>query len=240
MQAPEKKSSKYADEGTAAHTLAEQCIRTGRAPLEFRGQIIMVEGTPYKVNDNMIIAVGHYVAHIWSKLRVRHPSRIHKLEQKVWVPQINNGGTVDSVIVSPAEKLIEIDDYKHGQGVYVSEVMNAQFLAYALGVVYEVWPREVPITDDARIITTVHQPRFEGTKPFRPYELTFGQLKDWNENTLLPAIEESRKPDAPLKAGPHCQFCRAKPICGTFLTSDRPKYGAVHIKAPAVPTGFQF
>lgn len=240
-KAPPKPSSRYADEGTAAHSLGEQCLRYNRAPFEFRGQRINVNGKDWLVTDNMVIAVGKYVSHVWKRMQALPGAALH-LERKLWVSEINNGGMVDCLLIAPQQRRLEVHDYKHGEGVYVTEVMNEQFLAYTMGALDELWPRypgeDVP--KDIDIAMVVHQPRFPDVKPVRRYEITSGDLMDWRTRHLFPAIQATRHDNAPLVAGDHCQFCPAKPICVAYLSAPKTPYQRVPIKASAVPTNFQF
>jgi hypothetical protein len=241
MKAPPKTSSTYADEGSAAHSLAEQCFRSGRAPFEFIEQRINIGGKDWIVTSEMVRAVGHYVADVWRKKRKAGSTARAYVEQKLQIAELHNGGTVDHLIIDPAARQIWVDDYKHGAGVYVGENWNAQFLAYALGALRSLWPtngRDVP--DDVGIHLTVHQPRFPGVKPARTHSITFGDLWAWRTEKLIPALEASLDPNAPLKGGDHCRFCPAKPICMEYLTVQRPQFQRVPIQASPVPKDFQF
>lgn len=241
MKAPPKTSSTYADEGSAAHSLAEQCFRSGRAPFEFIDQRINIGGKDWIVTAEMVRAVGHYVAHVWRKKREAGPAARAFVEQKLHIAELHNGGTVDHLIIDTVRRQVWVDDYKHGAGVYVSEVWNAQFLAYALGALQELWPthgQDVP--NDVQIHLTVHQPRFPGVKPARTQTLTFADLHQWRSEKLLPALEASLQPNAPLRGGDHCRFCPAKSICMEYLTVERTRFQHVPIQATPIPKDFQF
>jgi len=51
-------SSVYADEGTAAHELLEQCLLNDSDPENYRDHVFTVNGNGYIVDDDMIDAVG--------------------------------------------------------------------------------------------------------------------------------------------------------------------------------------
>lgn len=212
-------SSTYADEGTAAHTIVEQCLRRGRVPFEFLGEHVEVSGRPYAVNRDMVKATSHYVLRVRSDMRAA-PGADMLIEQRVTIDDIENGGTADCIIVDPANRKVTIHDYKHGKGVYVSETWNAQFLCYAIGTIMTIWPAH-PAGFDTNVSVEMvcHQPRFEGSAPVRSQTLPGGEVQRWRFNTLIPAIRMSETPDAPLKAGDHCMFCPAKDICSTYLSS---------------------
>lgn len=240
MQAPPKVSSKWADEGTAAHHIGEQCLTTGRAPFEYFGQQVTVSGQKYRVDAGMVVAVSKYITYVTQSRKALGSGALMFIEKKLWLEEINNGGMVDCLLAggdhgSPA---IEVHDYKHGQGVYVSEVWNAQFMAYGIAGARAVFPR-VPL-ERVQFKFVVHQPRFADTPPSRAQPLPGSEVKRWRDETLVPALEAGRVPDAPLRAGPHCQFCPCKDICIEYLSKPKVQYGRKPIQAAPVPAGFVF
>lgn len=54
-------SSSFANEGTAAHELAEKSLLSRRMPINFYGETILVEGTAFVVDNEMVEAVTMYV-----------------------------------------------------------------------------------------------------------------------------------------------------------------------------------
>jgi hypothetical protein len=215
-----KPSSSYADEGTAAHMVVETCLRTGIAPFEMLGQKMLVGEKHHPVTRDMAKATCHYVDRVWRDVRNSSPATYVMIEKRVRIDDIDNGGTADCIIVDPTNRKVTIHDYKHGKGVYVSEVWNAQFLCYAIGTVLTVWPAHPAGFDtDVTVEMVCHQPRFEGAAPVRSQTLPGGEVQRWRFNTLIPAVRASEKPDATFKAGDHCTFCPAKDICSTYLAS---------------------
>ena len=202
------------------------------------GQKIAIGPTVYTVNDDMIRAVGHYMLSIWRTRREAGPRAMVEVEKKLQIPEINGSGTVDHMVVRKDIHRMWIDDYKHGAGVYVSEVMNAQFLAYAIGAARLVWDGMWP--GSLEITMTVHQPRFPDVKPSRSYTIKGGQLMVWMREKLEVGIYRSREPNAPLVAGDHCRFCPAKGICMVYLSAPKPPYQHRPITAEPVPEGLQF
>lgn len=234
--APPRESSKWADAGTAAHSVGEQCLSTGRAPFEFYGQSIEVNGQTYKVDAEVVVAVSHYVSHVRAHERELGPDVRRLVERRLWLDEIGNGGTVDCLLVAPRK--IHVHDYKHGQGVYVSEAWNAQFLAYGVAGARANLPH-LPI-EQIEFTFAVHQPRFDGTEPCRTQTLPGDAVRGWLVDTLVPALEAGKDPNTPLRAGEHCRFCPAKAICVEYLSAPRKQFGYVPIKAEPVPSGFVF
>ena len=154
----------------------------------------------------------------------------------MWVAEIENAGTVDSLLVD--RNYIGVDDYKHGAGVYVSEVWNPQFLAYALAA-WNIYRPGPPA--DTVVEMTVHQPRFPDTEPTRTFTITAAQLLEWRDQKLLPAIEATKDPEAPFKAGDHCMFCAGKTACMAYLTMPKKRHqNAISATPVALPPDFQF
>ena len=119
---PEPPSSIYALEGTAAHSLAEYCIRKKKNPKKFLGKKIK----KVKVTQDMIDAVGVYVKYCLKKLKavkssygIEHQFFIDKTDKKV-------GGTIDFYFFD--ESTLEIVDYKHGAGIPVKAKSNKQLI----------------------------------------------------------------------------------------------------------------
>ncbi len=238
--APPKKSSSWADAGTAAHYIGEQCLSIGRAPFEYFGQQVTVNGAAYKVDADVVVAVSKYIHHVRTFEKALGQGAQRFVEKKLWLPEIDNGGMVDCLLAGVEDRRahIQVHDYKHGQGVYVSEAWNAQFLAYGIAGAYFLYPG-VPLTEH-KFTFAVHQPRFADTKPCRAQTLSGADVDRWRVETLLPALEAGKNPDAPLRSGPHCQFCGAKDICVEYLSAPKARFGYVPLKAEPVPTNFQF
>lgn len=234
--APPRTSTSYADAGTAAHTVGEQCLTHGRAPFEYFGQQITVNGKSYRVDADVVVSVSKYVAHVTDARRKLGAEARQYVEKKLWLEEIGNGGTVDCLLVAPGR--VEVHDYKHGQGVYVSEAWNAQFLAYGVMGARSAMPHVS--MEQIEFTFAVHQPRFAGAAPCRTQTLPGADVARWLDETLVPALEAGRDPDAPLRSGDHCRFCPAKDICVEYLSAPKTRFGYVPIKAEPVPTDFQF
>ena len=109
-----------------------------------------------------------------------------------------------------AHGLLTIVDLKYGKGVVVGAIDNAQLLYYALGA-YEALPAEQK-RKVKRIRMAIVQPRT--ADPVRSWEIDLEDLLLWS-NDLIMLAQSTESPNAPFKAGDHCMFCRAKPICET-------------------------
>lgn len=196
------KSSVFAEEGTRAHEFAEYCLNTGVTDTFSRDAKEHVHWT-----EDIAEAVQLYLDTIAGEkdkgddvgVEVRfHLSAIHHLAF----------GTADCVIYKPKSRTLVVLDYKHGKGVPVEAEGSGQLRYYALGAMLN--KDNLPID---RIKMVIVQPRcYHPDGPVRTWEIPFEDLLEFSSE-LKNAIEATEKPDAPLVAGDHCQFCPAAAIC---------------------------
>ena len=202
-------TSIHAIEGTAAHELAEMCLREGGNPADHIGLFIPVEGQGIEVTQEMADAVQVYVDYVreaggpGAQVLYEVPVTLDKL-----APPQKMRGTSDAVVWLSDTRILHVIDYKHGQGVVVEVEGNKQTRYYALGAVLtlEVKPETV--------IITIVQPRASHPDgAVRSEELAWQDLIDFR-NELMAAAHAASAPDAPVgPVGDHCRWCRAKAIC---------------------------
>jgi len=97
-------------------------------------------------------------------------------------------------------------DWKFGDGVMVEAEENPQGLFYTAAARYN--PDLAWVFDGAKDIEIVIvQPPF-----VRRWVTTFDRLRLF-ERELVLAIKQAQGPNPPLRAGDHCRWCNAKPIC---------------------------
>jgi len=188
----EGKSSKYADEGTAAHTLGEQCLVKGHDPVFYKGQMI----GSFKVDDEMIEAVSQYVEFVRSKQGERF------VELKISLDQIieNGFGTVDAVVIQDQD--LHIFDYKHGKGVKVSSERNTQLMLYALGV--------CRTRGFEQIHLHIVQPRINN---FCSYTLSYNDLYTFGEEVKIKAAMALSNNAKRIAGEKQCRWCKARSTC---------------------------
>lgn len=222
-------STVYADEGTAAHFLAEQCLRNDEWAASYIGQDICVpaesrdpffslpggadeaelfgDSRVFTVDEEMSEAVQVYLDTIrevkssnpGAEIRVEHKFHLAHLHPDLW-------GTCDCVIVLPFDRLIVVD-YKHGRGVAVDATENTQAMMYALGAAVDEGIDTVEV-----VIVQPRAPHREG--PVRRWTTSKVELEAWGQEVLLPAALATENPEAPLHAGDeHCKFCVAGAVC---------------------------
>lgn len=205
-------SSTYADEGTAAHTLAEYCLRQRCDAADRIGIVIVNKNKSFfTVTQEMAEAVQVYLDLVRDELEAAGPGAIFKYEQKFDLDFLYPGlwGTNDSMIGRPFGTL-KVFDYKHGAGVAVEADLNPQMMYYGLGAIHS--KETAAAYEDVELV--IVQPRaHHADGPIRRCRMTTNALTEWGNDVLLQGALATTKPDAPLSAGEHCQFCPALAVC---------------------------
>ncbi|WP_303838866.1 DUF2800 domain-containing protein [Selenomonas ruminantium] len=210
------KTTSYAEEGTAAHAVAElrlrNFLRTGKVAKKRLKSISiprqMGEHYDYPVDDEMWEATGRYLDICIEKINAARKASgdakimvEQRLDFSTWVPE--GFGTGDLVIVSDGG--LEVCDLKYGKGVPVDAVGNTQMRLYALGAYND----NYLLYDVSRIRMTIIQPRLDSVSSD---ELTEKELLEWGE-TVKPIAQQAYKGEGEKAAGEHCRFCRCREIC---------------------------
>lgn len=192
--------------GTAAHKLAEVCLQEGCAASEFIG----CEEDGIETTEEMAEAVQQYLNYIEQKLSFGGDLQV---EVKFDLSSIEPGmfGTCDAVISDDFLNTLEVIDYKHGVGVVVSPVENAQLKYYALGAI-----RALNTHPDTKVLLTVVQPRAIG-ETIKSWETSVANLESFAFE-LKAAAEKTRELNPEINMGSWCKFCDA---AGAFNKKDR-------------------
>lgn len=175
------RGSSFAEEGTAAHELAELALAK-----RFKLMATRSVNTKLKKfrseNSYYDQSMEDYVEAYCDLVeeRVNHyQDAVVELEQKVdftkWVPE--GFGTSDVVVL--ADNTIEIIDLKYGKGVPVDAYLNPQLMLYALGAVdkYDI------IYEFETVRMTIVQPRLDNVSTF---EIDKEELLYWADNYVAP------------------------------------------------------
>lgn len=200
------RTSQAAEEGTAAHMLAERCFHQGGGPESYIGVVFTTpNGYSYKVTKEMAEHVRTYTDLVdAASARLTEPNRLIEYRFDLG-PDM--GGTCDAAIVEDFGELL-IFDLKYGKRVLVEAENNPQLMYYAYGIYMETGRTAESIT------MTVVQPRANHPDgPIRSWTITATELVDWAKDTLMPAAERTRVDDAPLVVGPQCRWCNARGRC---------------------------
>lgn len=217
-----RKSSSFADEGTAAHGLAERCLIEKVDAAAYVGRIISVlpRGTSilkpgakpgkdcYEVNDEMVESVQMYLD------AVREPGCQIVPEARLSLEHYWPGmfGTADAQAFDKATGTLHVFDLKYGAGVLVAPDWNPQAMIYALGAL---GPEAPAWVENVRIVIVQPRHRNGGVMD---WTIPSEDLMKWANEELVPAAHRTMEKDAPLVAGDkQCRFCDAKAICPALL-----------------------
>lgn len=196
----EDTTSKYAEEGTAAHSLAEECLQKNLDADQLIGETF----NGFTVDDDMAGYVQEYLDF------VRPLGGDLIIEQKVdfshWAP--DGFGTADAVVLKDDE--IHIVDLKYGENIWTSVKRNEQLMLYALGALHE---HSMMYAMDKFHLTIV-QPRHAKYQGPSTFTISQVDLLKWGE-VVLDAVERTQLAEPPLVPDDEkqCRFCKAKHVC---------------------------
>lgn len=204
---PKDEGSKYADEGTDAHTLAAKTLAKpiGEAK-DFLGEA-MPNG--YIADFEMCHQVQKYIDYV--KEQASYGGELYieeRLDFSEAIGQPDAFGTADAVIVNSEEGLITVMDLKYGMG-RVDAGGNEQLLLYALGAL-EAFSFFAEFT---RFKMVIIQPRLDNVDE---WECDLVWLNRFAEEAKKAADSVGVSPVKSFNLNPgkkQCQWCRAKAIC---------------------------
>jgi len=204
-------TSKFADEGTLAHRLAEMLLRkyyTTYPRKKYLEAFAEIEADPL-YSPEMPIFINQYVDYIKTAFtearNLCYDPKIFfekKLDFSEYVP--DGWGTGDVIIITDGQ--MQVIDLKYGKGVPVDAVDNPQCRLYGLGALLEF----LPLYDIQTIKTTICQPRLDSISS---EELTADELLDWAETFVKPRAKLAAAGEGVFVPGDHCRFCRANATC---------------------------
>jgi len=180
------RGSSFAEEGTAAHELAELALAKRFKLMATRSvntklKKFRSENSYY--DQSMEDYVEAYCDLVEERIN-HYQDAVIELEQKVdftkWVPE--GFGTSDVVVL--ADNTIEIIDLKYGKGVPVDAYLNPQLMLYALGAVdkYDI------IYEFETVRMTIVQPRLDNVSTF---EIDKVELLYWADNYVAPRAAQA-------------------------------------------------
>lgn len=198
-------TSQAAEQGTAAHALAEWKLRRALHDAPTTKPVSSWH------DAEMEALTDDYVAFVQERLRdVRQACADPQvlIEQRLDFSHVVQGGfgTGDCVII--AEPTLQIIDLKYGQGVMVEAEHNPQLMLYALGAV-EAFGSLYDITE---VAVTIYQPRRSNIST---WTIPVPELETWAEQVVKPRAALAARGDGEFAPGPWCRFCKLAPTCRT-------------------------
>ena len=222
--AEETGNSVYAEEGTAAHALAEhklkRCLkRRSKRPV-----------SDYQC-DEMEECTDGYVSYAMEQVELarqecKDPVVLieQRLDYSAYVPE--GFGTGDLLIV--ADRVLTVVDLKYGKGVAVDAEWNPQMMLYGLGAL-ELFGA---IYDIETVRMAIYQPRLESVSA---WEISVAELMEWVDKELKPRAALAIAGEGEFRSGSWCRFCKAKDTCRA-RAEEYLRLAQMEFKAPALLT----
>lgn len=200
---PPPPTSKYAEEGTRAHELAELILK-GLTPKPEAHPKAMLEAVMVfvdAVRGDMRSVLACEGSHIF----IEHGFDLRFLHDDLW-------GTCDVAIYYPGAKHLQIWDYKHGAGIPVEVDGNEQCKYYGVGALLTIKVDGKPI-EVRTVETIIVQPRcHHNDGPIRRKTYPVQEIRDFADE-IVRCAKATKAPNAPLVPGTHCRFCPAAGVC---------------------------
>ena len=208
-----RKSSAYADRGTALHAamallIENECSLAGIAGKTIDSYVITLDDV-----ENALRPVLTYVETL-----LDHPGAEYFLERRVVFPTIPGAfGTCDLIV--RIGSAVHVIDFKFGTGVRVlalyadgdEDVVNAQLMFYGAAARHSL-PKFFAGVDN--IVLTILQPMSiePDAEMVSSVEIIPTELDEFIA-IYRAACEEALSPTPRLERGAMCRFCPARPIC---------------------------
>jgi hypothetical protein len=196
----------HAAEGTVAHAIAEEWLKTGKKPKRLLGTVEWIEnGNDWfeiRIDRAMMSYVEQYVD--WCLMTPGEKFVESRVDFSFLTPVPMQMGTLD--FSASTRDVLYIRDLKYGKGVQVFAEKNPQLMIYALAQMIYLWDFYQP----KKIILGIGQPRLDH---FDEWETTPEELRGFGEFVRKKA-KEAWSLTAPRVAGnKQCGFCRVKATC---------------------------
>lgn len=190
-------SSEFAEQGTAAHELAERCLKEDVTADFYAGKTF----NGFEADAEMVESVQLYLDYVRN-----HQGEV-LIEQKVdFSPWVSEGfGTCDCLVIEG--HTASVIDLKYGKGVKIDAEENKQAMLYALGALIEY---EFIFDEIDTFKLSIVQPRLDHISE---WEVSREDLLKFGEEAKQRATEALEE-DAELTPDEHaCKFCKAKATC---------------------------
>lgn len=225
-QCPPAPTSKYAEEGSKAHAVAESILT----------EVLVEQGNLFQSYHNhkdlctdaeMQEHVLNYCLEVTKLMLSTRVQRLAVEKKFVLDAELDLGGIADTAFtcLSPAGKKVGcIIDLKYGQGVPVEVNDNPQLIGYACAMdATEEWG---PLD---RAVVYIYQPRCEHPDGIlRAIKLSREELDTWKQKLITAGklcVKQMANEEPEFKAGEHCQFCAAQGMCLAYSRHMRGEAG---------------
>lgn len=200
-KSPEQPASEYAAKGSAQHALIEHLLLEGGDPADFVGAVFAGLEIDQELADGVDIALKAAE----ELLEVYNGEQL--VEQRLVIVEDQVFGTADMVATTRDGTRCLIADHKFGYMEVAADSAQLKFLAAA----FLVDPAMADINKDVEEFElAIIQPAFD--PPVTKTTATRAEIEVFLRTIKL-AHSASKAPDADVKMGDWCKWCRAKPIC---------------------------
>jgi hypothetical protein len=198
---PPKPSSKYADEGTLLHDTIAEHLATLKPLESFLGKKHEDQVLTQELIDDKLVPALALLDEIDPKQEMSY-----EVETRVGFGDLLPGVFGSTDFVGRLGDKAVVLDWKFGDGVIVTAEENEQLMFYAA----------------AAMRTDALKWAFEGATEIECVIVQPPMIRRWTttperiaqfEHQLVKAVKAAQQPDAGLKAGDHCRWCAAKPVC---------------------------
>ena len=219
-------SSAHADEGTAAHFLASECLEQGRNATDFLNCFIVIKkgNALWSTSDedklssgfNVDLEMAEYVQKYIDAVRSQADGNELMVEQRVefseFIGSENAFGTADAIIICQSE--IQVHDLKYGR-TKVDAQGNEQLRLYALGALSQFGL----FGDFTQARLVIHQPRIGHVSEEVVSVEDLYEFAHRAKNTvqMIKAVDEGKalfnEQDLLNPGEKQCHWCKAKATC---------------------------
>lgn len=206
------RTNNYADEGTAAHEVANRIVLedwgANEAFANLRGTTVRVDDHDWPVTDDMIRGGIDFRDLIYEHLDgASRAFADQRVDFSAHIDVPNSFGTADALVIGDGK--LTLIDYKYGAGVMVSAEENEQLMLYALGAM-DSFDFLGPFTEFELVI---HQPRAQGSETISRWSISYDDLMAFAERAKATAQAVLAGDTALTPGEKQCRFCDAKHVC---------------------------
>lgn len=220
------RGSRYADEGSAAHLVASECMKTGATekPEDFLGRMLDMGNHSILVDQDMVGFVEKYIVLVHKYAegggQIITDKRVD-FSDRIGIP--NSTGTVDNGVIFP-DRIVGID-LKYGMGVRVDAEDNEQLLLYMIGLLNDYGM----LVEPEDLVMVIHQPRLEHISEAC---ITTETLDAFGEKAEIAAHKAMAMYNGEMEielvpGEKQCRFCKAKATCPALRDEVQQVVGAV-------------
>ena len=200
-------TSAFAEEGTVAHWVAEQCLLTGDDPTAYIGKKCPEVESDIDITDSMAVYVSEYLAYC-KQVGGENPIYTQVEGKFEIISEHDIWGTSDYTVMEDEETL-HVVDLKYGQGVQVYAEGNEQLMLYAYGALQEV---QMLGYNPSYVRIHIAQPR----KSHWDYAIYSSKAIENFIEGVRKSAEVIKSGDKNCNPGEWCKWCKATLACSAL------------------------